>query len=78
MLLFQNNLLKYISEYSHSQQSGGGSDWDCHNPSPSHQLTCSHYSITEKSTAREIRQAQSSCAVTFMIPGFMKSGTTFL
>ena len=42
------------------------------------QLNCSHYALAESAESAAHRQASMSCAPTFMLPGFMKSGTTFL
>jgi hypothetical protein len=40
--------------------------------------TCSHYQVTNLDPTNYMRQAKSSCALSFVIPGFMKSGTSFL
>ena len=42
------------------------------------QLKCSNYMTFNSTHKSHLRHASSSCAPTFIVPGFMKAGTTFL
>lgn len=65
----RNNVAKFVTE--NCQDDG---------LSQRSQLSCSHYDVVSnrQTENRETNQAKSSCSLTFMIPGFMKAGTTFL
>jgi hypothetical protein len=69
IVLKRNNVAKFVTE-------------NCPDDvlSQRSQLFCSHYDVVSNKQVenKEINQAKSSCSLTFMIPGFMKAGTTFL
>jgi hypothetical protein len=68
--LTRNNVAKFIADKCKG-----------HNFHTTKQLSCSHYYVDPQKSLiknKETSQASSSCALTFMIPGFMKAGTTFL
>lgn len=64
----KSHVLRYVSRHPTNNSAGT-------------RLHCSHYATTSPSTSyskAQYRQAVSSCSPHFVIPGFMKAGTSFL